>query len=684
MTLFSGASIATLPLPGETGLVVKRDLNMMVQNAPAELATQIQAVFNVGETPHLPEGIANEQALADQLTANLVDYADADNQLTEQDGRFGFEALPTLTEVYVQRPYTVAFAFQWPYSPQRWYMVMLSADAQHQPGYAVEIRNPFSHPISLTNVHLYADSTKLVNGLTGVTDLDAIAGASLASANGGDRRLLPGQALVLYRNSDISGNSNGDHDITSLIEDDSPAGITSPIRVSIDDQPLLVADSMWSGGSNLQARDISFELRAEDAQGNELTWPYSQINGKSFRTNTSSLIDFGIVRTNAINLVGQTVYTQYSRFANPKGLNALAYASPQMQANQTPVTFNFWDLFFGGTPQFIEVHDRLGLEDKSNVQSQTNLPGNINKTYYALGFSGEKFDTTANQWIISNEAFDSVGEIAHVPVVGPDPTRTLATALDPTHAASTLDLHDFMLNIHSDRLVSTDDTSALALPHALVLMERLVTLSPDEDGLDNDGDGAADEADLEQDEIFIAGTININTATAGLLNKILPITDTTLRANVVTHLLAYRDQQAPYDNTNRHVGGNYRNSPGMALVSELYNIDSNGGTNILATNNSDDDAINNTVIDFLDNPDAVTSDGVKDDREEETLLSRQLGNVLSTRSDIFTAYIYLRGYPAGDFRLGAIETKRFFVVYDRSRVVNAQSPAKILGFYEMR
>jgi len=57
-------------------------------------------------------------------------------------------------------------------------------------------------------------------------------------------------------------------------------------------------------------------------------------------------------------------------------------------------------------------------------------------------------------------------------------------------------------------------------------------------------------------------------------------------------------------------------------------------------------------------------------------------NTCSVRSDIYTAYIYILGFNSSNFALGPIESKQYFVIYDRSNIADGDSHVKIIGMYE--
>ena len=66
--------------------------------------------------------------------------------------------------------------------------------------------------------------------------------------------------------------------------------------------------------------------------------------------------------------------------------------------------------------------------------------------------------------------------------------------------------------------------------------------------------------------------------------------------------------------------------------------------------------------------------------EEKTLIARWLAQVGAVRSDVFTAYILVRGYR-GNASIPQTE-RRVMVIFDRSRVTNAGDPPRILARIE--
>lgn len=268
----------------------------------------------------------------------------------------------------------------------------------------------------------------------------------------------------------------------------------------------------------------------------------------------------------------------------------------------------------------------------------------------------------------------SVTELAQVHIAGPSSGKTLSDVLGDSAVTS---IKDLMLPFDTTAVVGTGN---MAIPHGLALMQRLTVNDPTSDTVDNDGDGDIDSP-TDSDELMVPGTININTAPAHLLKKILPLPQTTstntYRDDVVNALIDYRDL------TSGRLSS-WRSAPGFASVGEIYRALQQSGTQTRLQSGSfvgDTDTINGTLIDF-DNVSPNLNDSIADDREEELLYPRMLMSMTSARSDVFTAFILIRGYPTGDFTKGAVESKRMIAVFDRSNLDKSTAQPKLIGLYE--
>ncbi|MFG0248710.1 MAG: hypothetical protein ACF8OB_07470 [Phycisphaeraceae bacterium JB051] len=246
---------------------------------------------------------------------------------------------------------------------------------------------------------------------------------------------------------------------------------------------------------------------------------------------------------------------------------------------------------------------------------------------------------------------DSVAKLAHVVVAGPSPTVKLADIF----GSPTLDeISQLMMPVTASDAKPMQTIKPWNIPHAAALLDRLTIHAPHDDGIDNDGDTVADN----DEEALVPGMININTIPAALMQKILPITDVPTRQIMAENIVTARK-------TNNGFANIYQ------LASTLRNFNE-------VTAPQDNAILGGVVIDFH-NPDLLTSDGILNDAEEVMLPTQWLSGVASTRSDIFTAYVLIRGYPAGNFSSGAVEYKQFLVVFDRSNLIDGTSTPKILA-----
>ncbi|MEX0885674.1 MAG: hypothetical protein WD009_04465 [Phycisphaeraceae bacterium] len=212
---------------------------------------------------------------------------------------------------------------------------------------------------------------------------------------------------------------------------------------------------------------------------------------------------------------------------------------------------------------------------------------------------------------------------------------------------------------------------AYVIPHAVLLLDQFTTLSP------------ADNSNI------IPGTLNINTAAPEVLEASLPIADEQLRREIVRRIVAYRggpwlnsflepDPVEPsiafrhyeegisldqalgelQERRGKLLGDSstfaeyvpyVRRQPGFATTAELYWLladllvtDNLTDDHTGATDYSSDDI--NTIDGIAVHPRDFANDDVENDRNEETLLGRWIAQVTTTRSDVFAAYIVIRGY----------------------------------------
>ncbi len=256
----------------------------------------------------------------------------------------------------------------------------------------------------------------------------------------------------------------------------------------------------------------------------------------------------------------------------------------------------------------------------------------------------------------------------------------------------------------------TEDTARvnMADPVYQKLFQYLTVFDPYNDNVDNDGDGISniDEDDLDGPEWKIAGRININTAPWFVLAQLPWVSkerdDTKpdgydLNYELSKAIVAYRDKieidddgdgtndidysgdQGRYDKVHTLLYGatgttNINEDVGFRSIGELnFVVDDTGGDLYsmwqYGLDGSDlEDYPDVMKIDTTGNgvPDAI--DGAEDDFEERDVIFARISNLVTVRSDVFTAYIVVRVGVDGP-------QQRAIAVLDRSDVYPNPNPA---------
>ncbi len=665
MTTRNGAAIFAAPASGSfdpsitttaaTNYSYKTDLN---NASSGDIANTIERVYSQNTPGSLPGGFTGPANFANQFTANIADYADSDNKLTvlNSSGKnfYGMEALPFIAEVYTQRYYTATNAVANATNAST-FDITWTADGQA--GFAIEVRNPHAKPISLKNVNLVlVGDPSGTPSETSLGTLDSLAGGSVDTYNqanhgtaAGDRQLYPGDALILYKNSTASGGSR--NTLTALWDT-----ATDP-AIAVNISGNWPANGWTPDTTTTDAGEaaVNVELRATDQAGTALGWAYSKATSRTMPSNylqPQSSTDY----TASPATEG---YYQYASIGNGNRINTMLIAASDCKANISPPQTSYED--DANSPPFVAL---------AHIDKATNAGG-----------PADKLNANKNQLVIRDGDFVQVGELAHVAVVAPWDTdadgtpNTVAEVFNNAGAPSTLDGYRLDFSTSASTISTGNDYE---VPHAAFLIDQFTTLSPRVDGVDNDGDGTADT----DKENMVSGLVNLNTAPQHLLEKILPITNPTMRQEVAARIVSYRDNPASRPTNQRNNSGN--GNKGIAFVGELF-TDGVFTDATLATSTppgedaSDTRQLNSTVVDFLSNVDASTGDGITDDREEVAMLAKWLSQVGSTRSDYFAAYVVVRGYDPdapdtdGDGKIGfedpdegIVDAARFIAIFERN------------------
>ena len=239
----------------------------------------------------------------------------------------------------------------------------------------------------------------------------------------------------------------------------------------------------------------------------------------------------------------------------------------------------------------------------------------------------------------------------------------------------------------------TEDTVRvnLADPVYQNLFQYLTVFDPYNDAVDNDGDGVSniDDDDLDGPEWKIAGRININTAPWFVLAQLPWVSKErggAINYELCKAIVAYRDK-IEIDGVDYYDSGD-PNSRYETIGLKLYNAThkdisedvgfrSIGELNFVVDSPSGNDYYSMWQYgldgaDLEDYPDVMkidtdgdgfvdAIDGVEDDFEERDVIFARISNLVTVRSDVFTAYIVVRVGVDGP-------QQRAIAVLDRSDV----------------
>jgi len=711
LTTRSGASVYAPRLPGETGtdnaVPVRTDLN----NTLGAIQTALtNAVDGLTLANLLPPGLSalNDSDFVNQFTANIQDYIDNDGILTQVGNRYGMEPLPFISEVYTQARYE-ATGVVTPDGTDE----VTNIELEGRVGWAIEIRNPFNVSVNLADAELWIDGN-----LLGTSTLAAIPGVPAT--------LRPNEILILWRRSNVDG-AGAEDDFSSplfagpetfdgtnaythrVVEiTDAMVGATNPILpIKNDNAGLWDTDTLEV---QLRCQTRAFTAPNTFGPATFVNWPYQTFPIETYPQTVERRQLAATTPTLATQYPGTAVFyaqTAYASVANRINLLELDGTQIQSLGRNTPgdpMPLAPASKHTAPTADYIAI----GTAVKDTDGGLANVPASFADDPNV----DAKFNPATSQVIFSTDAPDNLfrfaWELAYITILGPSDTQTVAQAIGGNDK-----LTDFQLSFGLPGDDSGTDTAGggdNAVPDALLLIERFTTLDPRADLVDNDGDGTVDEAD----ELLVPGTINLNTVTPEVLAHILPypVPDADHLA-IADAILEYRDNPANRGTAAEAISGisGYRGRAGIAHLGELaYLLDSGGGsgTDVLVGESISADGIDNdTVPDENANdvpvdyntgeaftvgtptrpeyevPDAENQAdiGIIDDREEQVEFMKRLAQVASVRSDVYTAYVVIRGYPAEDFRQGPVESAQFMVIYSRANLADADDEVEVLGYF---
>jgi hypothetical protein len=225
----------------------------------------------------------------------------------------------------------------------------------------------------------------------------------------------------------------------------------------------------------------------------------------------------------------------------------------------------------------------------------------------------------------------------------------------------------------------------LADPLYTTLFNYITVFDPRVDGIDNDGDGFGRGRDIDPDELKVPGRINVNTAPYFVIAQLPWMTNGIARA-----VVEYRDMRDTYPNRRNALETELRSQLGYQIWRNYIRNDdpedrgfaSIGELNLVADYPPDASSIWEYALElgptgFPDLTGAyVSDDRAIDDFEERDLIFARISNLVTARSDVFTAYMLVR--------LGADgPQKRVMAILDRSDVYTDTGRPKVLAVHDV-
>jgi len=646
---------------------------------------RIEDVYDTIDSGDLPAEFSSVESFAAQFAASIADYRDEDSVLTEVDSsggsrQLGLEALPFITEVYVQGRYEVTNVVETnPGSDEREVTVELRSGAPGI-GYAIEIRNPFNTPIELNNdnVRLRLDGGGTLDGKDLRQFMD-------------DDRLDPKEVLVLWRASNQSPNDNQDDIREALVTEES--GFTYQYE-ELDGSEQVWSDAgakgqTGNGNNSVPVDDITVELEAEVEQvggngggggGGTSTVIYASAPSVSLPTSYEYVTD-----KDSAPSVGESGFYQNGYLGNGEGINAMTV--PEADFQKTEVELEFGDSQVDDD----ETIDRLGEAEKDAPNAGNFVDPEQPESNVQLHFR--------------NGDLMHVGEMAQIAFLPWDGSETIPGAWrtlfespgDPSTFRETFEEDPdrrvlLGLDRSTDPPTISDDAgdpgSNRNVRPATLLLDQFTTLERPNDDLPDD-----------ERQKFVPGKLNLNTVPERVLREVLPVSEVTtgggesIPRKMARRIVNWRqdpirDGGSEYDPADQGAGPTEtddRYREGLAYVSELYFplVGDDELEQMPGNDGQDNTTIDGIQVDYLpenSTQDLATGsdDGVNDDREEQILLTKWLQEMGTTRSDVFAAYIVVHGYPAGDFTANGgqpVESSRVIALFDRSNIGDTNNSA---------
>jgi len=190
------------------------------------------------------------------------------------------------------------------------------------------------------------------------------------------------------------------------------------------------------------------------------------------------------------------------------------------------------------------------------------------------------------------------------------------------------------------------------------IFNYLTVFDPTVDGIDNNGDGYGIGVNVDPNELKIPGRININAAPWYVIGQLPWVSAHTPNYELARAIVDYRDNTVE----------------GFESIGELNNVLNAVDPNFSIDFYARDDIDQPGFPDLTTDPPGTGIDGAVDDFEERDLIFARISNLVTVRSDVFTAYILVRIGADGP-------QKRVIAILDRSNVYSSDGKVRIVALH---
>lgn len=610
-------------------------------------------------------GWVNMGEYTDQLACILKDFRDEDSELTELNGMYGMEYLPFVSEVYLQSRYANTLMVPDTVSTLGYDVVTWSITntiASTGPGIspttdtfaiAIEIVNPWPWTIEIPDVEvLILDDNGNSRSWGTLDTLITTPGKTTMDAN----------EVIIFTRGDTIGAGGDNTQITAIAANNAPTATPKVFHYTV---PATAADE-WPVGNGA----AGVVLAAQTSVGTRIGYQEFLVEeiAEEYREHYTS--GAGVT-------VPPTGYAQISSKGTGDGLSVLTVRDIDVEQNEYEPN----NSIPGGDrrvqhtaphPVAVGMAEFSVLVKGATSPSRGDILDDRIDDYFAVGAAVDAGD---EPWVIGNAGrFYRTGDLLRAVMIGPRVdgglTVPVADVWETFRANKEADtgntrhaIRDAMLSVNDPSPVGTGNDQNV--PHAAYYLALFNTIDV------NNGDGG-----------LIPGRPNINTMPERLLADILPTVDPAYADGMAAQIVAARETPNGPGGVGRNAGLKGIAYPGQ--LGFLPSVYTNGSAVPAAQLIDFNEYEPNITHAFNPAPGAAAiADSHSVDTEEQTMMLNYLNQVVSTRSDVYTAYVRVRLYPANDFSANGLggdgvfaATSEYFLVavFDRSSVTGQGLP----------